>query len=224
MTTDSSVPVQPATGTGTAPIDVVDVTTTDGPVKRQRIALGDGTTGDQTLAIGADGNLSANQGAAGAAPWPVTVDNLPATQTVDGTVELGAGTASIGHVDVDALPPLPAGTNEIGTVGIAGTVGVSGTVTADPPVSASLLTGQVKIATANTAEQFTAASTPLTQGILVQALGANVGKVYVGDIGVTSSTGWELQPGQPVEWPVNNVDLLYVVGANVSDGVCWSGI
>jgi hypothetical protein len=90
--------------------------------------------------------------------------------------------------------------------------------------------GQAKIATGGTAVQLTSSSTPLAQGIVVQALKANTAAVYVGPSGVTDAgdgtgVGWELQPGQcsPV-LPYSNADAVYINAATVGSAVCWAAI
>lgn len=86
--------------------------------------------------------------------------------------------------------------------------------------SASVSVGQT---TSNTsAVQLNSSSTPSTNGILVQALSANAASVYIGGSGVTTSTGFELQPGQAVAFSASNITALYVIGANNTDGVCWN--
>jgi hypothetical protein len=94
------------------------------------------------------GTVTANQGAAGASAWPVSVSNFPATQPVSGTVTVVQPTGSNLHVDIDnfpatqpvsgtvavsSLPSIPAGANAIGSVSVSNfpaTQPVSGTVAA----------------------------------------------------------------------------------------------
>ena len=74
-----------------------------------------------SLAVGITGLASAspgpstviaNQGAANASPWPVSVSNLPSTQAVTGNVSitgsLPIGSNNIGTVNVASLPSTPA--------------------------------------------------------------------------------------------------------------------
>lgn len=61
-----------------------------------------------------------------------------------------------------------------------------------------------------------------TNGVLVQALAANTGNVYIGDDTVSATTGYELQPGQAVPFTVDSISDLYVVETSASDGVCWN--
>lgn len=76
---------------------------------------------------------------------------------------------------------------------------------------------------ASTPQQLNA-GTPIvaTNGVLVQALAANTGNVYIGGATVSASTGYELQPGQAVPFTVDSVSDLYVVATSASDAVCWN--
>jgi len=76
--------------------------------------------------------------------------------------------------------------------------------------------------TSNTsAQQLSASSTVPTNGILVQALSTNTASVFIGGSGVTTSNGFELQPGQAVPFTAN-LNTLYVIGSNATDKVCWN--
>lgn len=72
------------------------------------------------------------------------------------------------------------------------------------------------------AVQLTATSIISTNGILVQGLSANTANVYIGNSSVTTSTGFQLQAGQAVPFTCSNINQLYVIGANNTDGVCWN--
>ena len=58
-----------------------------------------------------------------------------------------------------------------------------------------MVTGQVTVATAGTAQAINVVS----EAILIKALDGNSGYIYVGDSSVTSSTGFELSAGEAVE-------------------------
>lgn len=63
----------------------------------------------------------------------------------------------------------------------------------------------------------------LTQGVILESLSSNTVSVFVGGAGVTTSTGYELQPGASVGIAVNNTDAIYVVCATGSPVVTWIG-
>lgn len=74
-----------------------------------------------------------------------------------------------------------------------------------------------------TAVQLSATSHALSNGLIIQALSTNVASVFIGASAVTTSTGFELQPGQATSIAVSNQNLPYVIGSNSTDGVCWIG-
>jgi hypothetical protein len=112
--------------------------------------------------------------------------------------------------------PVPTGTNTIGAVGINAGTNAIGTVGSN---SGAINVGQK---TSNTsAVQLSSSSTVPANGIIVQALAANTAKVYIGGSGVLTTTGFELQAGQAVSFTCN-LNTLYVIGSNNTDGVCWT--
>lgn len=82
------------------------------------------------------------------------------------------------------------------------------------------LYGQATVSVTNTAVQLS--NQALTVGVIVQALAGNVNNVVIGDSSVTTSNGFQLQPGQATSVAVSNVNKLYVNGT-AADGVCWIG-
>jgi hypothetical protein len=79
--------------------------------------------------------------------------------------------------------------------------------------------------TDGTAKQFKTASTPCRR-IKIKADPGNAATVYIGAATVTANDteatgGFQLAPGQETDWPVANVDQLYVIGTN-ADGVSFA--
>lgn len=112
---------------------------------------------------------------------------------------------SIVTVGLDPSQPLPPGNNAIGTV-----LG---------PLPASPITGQQTLAT-------TAAALPtnaLQNGLIVTALPANTGIVYVGAAGVTTVSGYPLSPGQSMSFAVANASGIAIIGTNATDKVAYAG-
>jgi len=66
-------------------------------------------------------------------------------------------------------------------------------------------------------------SQAISNGVIVQALSTNAGLVYIGPSGVTTSTGFQLQPGQATSVAVNNLSTVFVIAATSGDGVCYVG-
>lgn len=85
--------------------------------------------------------------------------------------------------------------------------------------TATLSTGQKTLGSSST--QMTSTSVAPTNGVIVQALSGNAASVYVGVSGVTTSTGFELQPGQAVGLVPTNQNVIYGISTNGTDGVCW---
>lgn len=105
--------------------------------------------------------------------------------------------------------------------GINSPVTVTGTVTTSGAALPSTpLYGQTTVSVTNTAVQLP--SHALTQGVIVQALAANVNNVVVGDSAVTTGNGFQLQAGQATSAGVANTNALYVNGT-ANDGVCFIG-
>lgn len=95
---------------------------------------------------------------------------------------------------------------------------VSGTVTANPTTPTALFTGQTLVAVTNTAVAISGSQA--VSGIIVQALSGNAGNVVVGPSGITTSTGFELQPGQATSVAIDNLNKLFVNGT-AGDGITY---
>ena len=146
--------------------------------------------------------------------------------------------ASVANSTVMLDNPLPIGTNSIGNVGLnagSNTIGkiqidqTTPTVTNGVWVNNTAVPASTPTSTQNigqttsksTQVQLTASSLVPTNGVTVQALSANTAKIYVGLTGVTTSTGFELNPGQQQQFSPANANLLYIIGSNNTDKVCW---
>jgi hypothetical protein len=60
--------------------------------------------------------------------------------------------------------------------------------------------------------------------VVVRAMPTNVGLVYVGTSTVTTSTGYELSPGDAVAFDVGNVAQVYFDVDTTSEGVSWMAV
>ena len=131
-------------------------------------------------------------------------------------IALRASTA-ISNVMLDN--PLPAGTNAIGSITNTSFASTQSGTWNTGTTSAVVNVGQQ---TSNTsAVQLSASSTVPTNGIVIEALIANAAVVYIGGSGVTTSTGFQLSPGQSLTLTCN-LNTIYVIGSNATDKVCWS--
>src|SRR6202008_942266 len=57
-------------------------------------------------------------------------------------------------------------------------------------------------------------SNSLTVGVIIQALSTNTVSIYIGVTGVTTSTGFELQPGQATSVAVSNTNTIYAISGS----------
>jgi hypothetical protein len=61
-------------------------------------------------------------------------------------------------------------------------------------------------------------------GVVIKALAANAGKVYIGhDNTVSATTGYELSAGQDVPLEALNPNRMWVIGT-AADRICWATI
>ena len=94
---------------------------------------------------------------------------------------------------------------------------VSGAVSST--VSTTIYNGQKAVAVTNTAVAL-AASQAIENGVIVQALSGNAASIYVGSSAVTTSNGFELQPGQATSIAISNLATVFINGTS-GDGVCY---
>ena len=86
----------------------------------------------------------------------------------------------------------------------------------------SAISGQITVTTAGTEVQ--GGNVPLTNGVLIKALGANTGKMYVGNDGagaIASTTGYELSADQVIFVQVDNLNKLWFDSSVNGEKVCW---
>lgn len=62
------------------------------------------------------------------------------------------------------------------------------------------------------------------RSVLVRAKAGNSGLVYVGPSGITSSTGYELSPGEPVAIDVDDLSKVFLKVASDNDGICYLAV
>ena len=84
---------------------------------------------------------------------------------------------------------------------------------------ATLVNGQQTVTTSAVALP----SGALTQGVVLEALSTNTVSIFVGATGVTTSTGYELQPGASIGIAVDNTNRIFVRCTSTSPVVSWIG-
>jgi hypothetical protein len=88
-------------------------------------------------------------------------------------------------------------------------------------IANKFITGQVTIETANKIKVIIPSGTNTTF-IKVKANDGNSGLVYLGDEGVTSTTGFELGAGDDINLDINvNKKPLYVTGNTANDKISF---
>lgn len=84
--------------------------------------------------------------------------------------------------------------------------------------------GQKAVTTSGTEVQLVASSTPCSS-LVVKALAANTGKIYVGsNSSVTTSNGFELNAQESVSLDVDNVQDVYIDAGVNGEGVSWIAV
>ena len=74
----------------------------------------------------------------------------------------------------------------------------------------------------NTLANALGAAVELINGVAIKARASNTGSVYVGVAGVTTTTGYELAPGDTLTLPIDNISSVFIIGA-ASDRVSYIG-
>lgn len=96
-------------------------------------------------------------------------------------------------------------------------------VNTDPLPAASILFNQVSVTTAGTRVQLSGSSVPV-RSVCIKALHADTGKIYVGDVTVASSNGYELIADISVCMDINNLNLVYLDSSVNGEGVSYIGV
>lgn len=96
-------------------------------------------------------------------------------------------------------------------------------VNTDSVPATTLYFGQVTITTSGTRVQLSGSSVSV-RSVCIKALHADTGKIYVGDITVASSNGYELVSDISICLDINNLNLVYIDSSVNSEGVSYIGI
>lgn len=251
-TTGGVLKIDLSTTSANATAIKVDGSAVTQPISAAALPLPSGAaTAAKQPALGTAGAASADvitvQGIA--SMTALKVDGSSVTQPVSGSVTANIGTTNGLALDAtltggtQKTKLVDSGGTNVATISAAGAVKVDGSAVTQPvSLTSTTITGTVAVTesgtwnvgttaatvkvgqttSAATAVQLSASSTPSTNGILVQAISTNTASVFIGDATVTTSSGFELQPGQAVPFTASNITALYVIGSNTSDKVCWN--
>lgn len=107
--------------------------------------------------------------------------------------------------------------------------GVSLRATIQQFISLMIPTGGATVSPVVSFQQITTTSAVALQshaysnGVVLKAASDNAGFVYVGGVGVTTSTGYPLAAGEPISYGVANSNQVYIVGADALQVVKVTG-
>lgn len=88
-------------------------------------------------------------------------------------------------------------------------------------VASAIKNNQVTVGTSRTS---LGSNTSLKFGVVVRADPSNTGNVYVGNSGVTTSSGYLLAPGDAISIEIDNVNKVYVIADTANQKVYWIGV
>jgi len=106
---------------------------------------------------------------------------------------------------------------------VTGRLRINGTVTGTVIVDnlgTTVIAGQKTVAVTDTAVKLTTSSTPIKNGVIIQALVNNSTTVVVGPSTVTTANGFQLQAGQSTSLAIDDLASVYINGT-AGDGVCF---
>ena len=169
----------------------------------------------------------------GGTTYPIALSMIPyaggasaaplSSVTTSGVWEAAVG--GLTHIRVRASGPFTGGTVAAVVRATSGVKSIrvgapSGspipTVSANP---SAIVAGRQTCSTTATALP----SVALTNGPVIQALSTNTGKVYIGPLGVTTTTGYPLVAGQPISYGVQQLSAVFIVCDNATDIVAFTG-
>lgn len=82
--------------------------------------------------------------------------------------------------------------------------------------------GHKAVTTAGTAVAL-GTTAPIPSGlVLIKALSANAGLIYVGGSAVDNANGFQLSAGDVVYWPATDLADVYIDSAENGEGVCYA--
>lgn len=98
---------------------------------------------------------------------------------------------------------------------------ITGVIAVSVAPASGFIHGQKTVATAGIHGVLGAGN--LKAGLHVKALPGNDDVIYIGLDGVTSATGYPLEPGEEIYIEVDRVEMVYMSPAANGDGAAWIG-
>lgn len=93
----------------------------------------------------------------------------------------------------------------------------------DSTPASTIYDAQVSVTTAGTRVQISGSSIPI-RSVCFKANHADTGKIYVGNVGVSSANGYELVADVSVCLDVNNLNLVYIDSSVNGEGVSYVAV
>lgn len=93
----------------------------------------------------------------------------------------------------------------------------------DSTPATTLFEGTVTVTTAGTRVQLSGSSIPV-RSVCIKAQNANTGLMYVGDVLVSATVGYELTSNASICLDVNNLNLIYIDSSVNGEKVSYLGI
>ncbi len=144
---------------------------------------------------------------------------ISGTVDVQGTKSNNAGVPGANNLGVlpgianAAVPTYTEGDQVLESLDLSGRLRVLTTVAANTAV----LSGQQTVTASAVA-----LATNTSKNVCVKALNGNSAAVYIGPTGITTSTGFRMDPGDVVCGPISNTNLNFVIAAAaIGDAVTW---
>ncbi len=97
-------------------------------------------------------------------------------------------------------------------------------INVDVEVAAAFTHGQNTDIDSGADEQIVVASNPAAHGVVVKAMPANTGILYIGIVGVTSTTGFPLEAGENITIPVDNANKIYARASVDNQALAWVAV
>lgn len=93
----------------------------------------------------------------------------------------------------------------------------------DATPATTIYEGQVTVTTAGTRVQLSVSSVSI-RSVCIKAMTANTGKMYIGDVTVSASNGYEMPNDSSICMEINNLNLIYVDSSVNGEKVSYLGI
>lgn len=183
------------------------------------------TTGSGTATGALRVELSTNgTGVVGLNAGTNAIGKLAANSGVDiGDVDIlsiAAGDNNIGNVDIVTLPvAFNTGTRSATTQRVS--VATDDVVQTTPSAPTTIYNGKKAVTTAGT--RVTLAASQAVKSVVIKALAANTGIIYVGDASVASTNGFALAAGEIVSLDIANLNTVNLDSSVNGESVTYIG-